>query len=106
MTLGLKSGRSHSLKGTYPDEVAMHLSVSASVFSAIARQSLLDPAKRLARLLFVLPFRLCVSLDARFTIFTASPMFYDPIPLTIPILATGYVLAIYFLLRLVQRSRA
>jgi hypothetical protein len=90
----------------------MHPSVSASVFSAIARQNLLeparllDPARCLARFLFVLPFRLCVSLDARFTIFTASPMFYDPIPLTIPILATGYVLAIYFLLRLVQRSRA
>jgi hypothetical protein len=66
----------------------------------------------LARFLLALVLRLCVSLDTslfhyvQLTIFTANPMFYDPIPLTIPILATGYVLAIYLLLRLVQRSRA
>jgi hypothetical protein len=33
-------------------------------------------------------------------------MVYDNIPLIIPILATGYVLTIYVLLRLAQRSRA
>jgi hypothetical protein len=84
----------------------MQLSISALDFSATAQQHLLDTAQRLARFLFAFHLRLSVSLDARFTIFTASPMFYDPIPLTIPILATGYVLAIYFLLKLVQRSRA
>lgn len=33
-------------------------------------------------------------------------MAYDPIPFIIPVLATGYILAVYVLLRLVQRSRA
>lgn len=33
-------------------------------------------------------------------------MTYDSIPLIIPILATGYVLAVYVLLRLAERSGA
>lgn len=33
-------------------------------------------------------------------------MAYDTIPLIIPVLATGYVLTVYVLLKLAQRSRA
>jgi hypothetical protein len=33
-------------------------------------------------------------------------MAYDPLPLIIPALATGYVLTVYILLKLAQRSRA
>lgn len=33
-------------------------------------------------------------------------MAYDAIPLIIPILATGYVLTVYVLLKLAERSRA
>jgi hypothetical protein len=44
--------------------------------------------------------------SAIFALYVELTMTYDNIPLIIPILATGYVLTIYVLLKLAERSQA
>jgi hypothetical protein len=71
---------------------------------------LVTPTVRPSRLLILGSYtpHLCVALvwQSYFALYVELTMVYDTIPLIIPVLATGYVLTIYVLLKLAERSQA